>query len=406
MPLPRTILTAWRTLHRSWCSARGQAPITAHLDHPFAGGFFDAGLCLRGWVSSEAPVTSVTITSPQCVETATLDRRLDVEESMSGRYAYHTGFKSTTPAARWIGTDDATPLNLTIETSDGRRHENAFSLAGWRTRKMEKLRRITPLLACPSCQGPLTEDRGAFRCAACAIDYPLTNNSVNFLTRSFETQYAIEATENVSAWDYDPKVMELIAAHPDQIFLDCGAGLRKVLYPNVINFEIVDYSSTDVLGVGERLPFRSGSLGGVISVGVLEHVKDPFLCAREIARVLKPGGVLFCAVPFIQPLHAYPHHYYNMTAQGLANLFPTLDIREQFVPLTLHPLKAVQWVVYQYARGLAQPQRKAFVNMRVQDLIDLPLMPQPHPDMPFVKALHPDKIQELASGNCIVAYKK
>jgi hypothetical protein len=28
-------------------------------------------------------------------------------------------------------------------------------------------------------------------------------------------------------------------------------------------------------------------------------------------------------VPFLQPLHGYPHHYYNMTGEGLRNLFRT-----------------------------------------------------------------------------------
>jgi hypothetical protein len=36
---------------------------------------------------------------------------------------------------------------------------------------------------------------------------------------------------------------------------------------------------------------------------------------------LKPGGELICAVPFRSLYHGYPHHYYNMTHQGLGNLF-------------------------------------------------------------------------------------
>ena len=79
-------------------------------------------------------------------------------------------------------------------------------------------------------------------------------------------------------------------------------GRRAVYFDNVVNFEIVPYDTTDVRGVGEELPFRDASFDAVVSIAVLEHVKDPFRCAREIARVLKPGGELICAVPFLPAL--------------------------------------------------------------------------------------------------------
>ncbi|HEX3450908.1 MAG TPA: methyltransferase domain-containing protein, partial [Isosphaeraceae bacterium] len=64
----------------------------------------------------------------------------------------------------------------------------------------------------------------------------------------------------------------------------------------------------------------------VISVPVLEQVRDPFTAAKEITRVLKPGGKLFCCVRFLQPFHGYPNHYYNMTHVGLASLFGGLKV--------------------------------------------------------------------------------
>ena len=47
---------------------------------------------------------------------------------------------------------------------------------------------------------------------------------------------------------------------------------------------------------------------------------------------MKPGGRIFAAVPFLQPYHGYPDHYYNMTAAGLRNLFADLEVERLDVP--------------------------------------------------------------------------
>jgi 2-polyprenyl-6-hydroxyphenyl methylase/3-demethylubiquinone-9 3-methyltransferase len=46
------------------------------------------------------------------------------------------------------------------------------------------------------------------------------------------------------------------------------------------------------VGRGESIPMDDRSVDRVVCVDVLEHVDDLALCCREIARVLKPGGLL------------------------------------------------------------------------------------------------------------------
>lgn len=192
---------------------------------------------------------------------------------------------------------------------------------------------------------------------------------IDCLTDALRTQYAIVPTDNVSEHDYDHEALRIIEANPGGLVLDCGAGQRSVYYDNVVNYEIVPYDTTDVLGVAEQLPFRDHSFDAVICLNVLEHVKDPFQVSRELMRVLKPGGELMAVAPFLQPLHGYPHHYYNMTAQGLQNLFEPLVEKTINVYGAMRPIWSVNWILQRYAAGLEPKLRTRFEQMTVAELM-------------------------------------
>jgi SAM-dependent methyltransferase len=224
------------------------------------------------------------------------------------------------------------------------------------------------------------------------------------LTDTLRAETGISETDAISAHGYDPYALELIASCRDGLVLDCGAGKRPVYYPNVVNFEIVDYVTTDVLGIGEQLPFRDNAFDAVLSLSVLEHVRDPFTCAAESARVLKPGGKLICCVPFLQPLHGYPHHYYNMTGQGLRALFARrLHIDQHIVPRSTLPLYSLTWFVQSWAGGLQGQTRDEFLSMRLSELLK---HPDELVDRRWVTALSGETNFELASATMLFAHKE
>lgn len=250
--------------------------------------------------------------------------------------------------------------------------------------KSQKLARIKPLLR---------QD----------LSHVETEKSYDFLTPNLRQEFKIVDTDAVSSNGYNTDIQALIHRHADGLVLDCGAGKRPVYYSNVVNFEIVAYATTDVVGVGEVLPFQDQSFDAIVSATVLEHVKDPFQCAAEMVRVLRPGGDLYCSVPFLQPLHGYPHHYYNMSHQGLRNLFEDkLEIVQQKINQYGLPIWTLSWFLNSWLQGLQGETKAAFLQKTVADLIQ---HPPTYLNEPFVTELSDAKNFELASVTVLLARK-
>jgi SAM-dependent methyltransferase len=66
-----------------------------------------------------------------------------------------------------------------------------------------------------------------------------------------------------------------------------------------------------------RLPLQDGVVDTILMLEVLEHLRTPVCAIAEVARVLKPGGVLLLTVPFLYPVHDAPHDYQRPTCYGL-----------------------------------------------------------------------------------------
>ncbi len=83
---------------------------------------------------------------------------------------------------------------------------------------------------------------------------------------------------NVTAVDSDPK------------WATENAKLQEFFKIRRINFEI---KKADVL----NLPFEDDSFDAVTCQTVLIHIENPLDALREMKRVLKPNGIIFCAEP-------------------------------------------------------------------------------------------------------------
>jgi SAM-dependent methyltransferase len=68
----------------------------------------------------------------------------------------------------------------------------------------------------------------------------------------------------------------------------------------------LDYES-DILDI----PVPDHSFDVVLCTEVLEHVPEPIKAVRELARVLRPGGILMLTAPFGCVLHQEPYIFYS-----------------------------------------------------------------------------------------------
>lgn len=70
-----------------------------------------------------------------------------------------------------------------------------------------------------------------------------------------------------------------------------------------------------------KMTFRDGEVGTLLCLHILEHVWDVFAAAREIRRVVKPGGAAIVVCPFHLHLHRYPKDYWRFTDDTMRMLF-------------------------------------------------------------------------------------
>lgn len=108
----------------------------------------------------------------------------------------------------------------------------------------------------------------------------------------------------------------------DDVVVDFGCG--KCPYRPLFAGRCVKYVGCDLDGdvevrfrPGDPLPLANGSVGGVVSFQVLEHVWDLDWYLGECLRLLRPGGWLLLSTHGSWLYHPHPTDYRRWTRDGL-----------------------------------------------------------------------------------------
>jgi SAM-dependent methyltransferase len=112
------------------------------------------------------------------------------------------------------------------------------------------------------------------------------------------------------------------------VFMDLGCGVKApdAVRDNAVLLDAIHFPRVDVVNTCTKLPFRSEVFDAIVSQAVFEHLPYPHQTAAECLRVLKPGGLLLIDTAFMQPLHADPSHYFNMTLEALRLVLDGFEI--------------------------------------------------------------------------------
>lgn len=120
--------------------------------------------------------------------------------------------------------------------------------------------------------------------------------------------------------------------------LDFGGGGRAHYLPQLQTwikngtYESANISAemqpTYLVEPGQELPVAADTFDMVLSVNTLEHVYDLEVTLTRLLRVLKPGGRVVLAVPFLYRVHGCPNDYNRPTASWWQETLPRLGVHD------------------------------------------------------------------------------
>lgn len=168
------------------------------------------------------------------------------------------------------------------------------------------------------------------------------------------------------------------------VIFNVGAG-GTYFGPRVVNIDIYDSGTTTVIASAMALPFADGCADLVLLQGVLEHVEDADTTLAECYRVLKPGGLFYTEMPFLQPYHESPIDVRRSTRPGLARLCaPLVEVESG---IHIGPASAMTWMLREVLARLVSGGRPG-VYAKASSLIGWVVFPLKYVDYALERVPH------------------
>ena len=118
----------------------------------------------------------------------------------------------------------------------------------------------------------------------------------------------------------------------------------------VIGFDIYASPNIQVIADAHQIPLADESADAVWIQAVLEHVVEPSRVVAEIARILRPGGLVYAETPFMQQVHEGAFDFGRFSQSGHRWLFRSFERIDDGV--VAGPGVALQWSIRYFVAGL------------------------------------------------------
>lgn len=215
------------------------------------------------------------------------------------------------------------------------------------------MRTAMDVWGCRQCRSALVRQSTLLACPRCAATYPLVGHVPVFVPEAL-AQPVTHERELGTYRGYTPWLPRVVLQSllDSQVALELGCGNQEHDDPNIIRTDVLLHPYVDAVADVHTLPVQDASVDFVFSGAVFEHLRDPFAAAREIHRVLKPGGYVYADWNFVFAYHGYPHHYFNASLQGIRQAFGAFrELRAGVAPFQ-GPGYALRQVLETYLAGL------------------------------------------------------
>lgn len=272
----------------------------------------------------------------------------------------------------------------------------------------DRWERLLGVLACIHCSAPLEPSGDQVRCAGCDHRYPMVRGCPVFLPIGEPVQIMPESHLSHPAPHYFADAID----PADGLALNLGAGGTRARVAHCFELERALFRHTDVVADAGALPFRDGVFAVVSSFNTFEHLPDPATAAREIERVLRPGGRLFLHTAFLQPTHEAPRHFYGATENGVRHWFANLEIERCVVSENFNPGFTLGWIAAELLDAIERSQgpeaRQTAAESRLSDWAQIWRDPAMRDGLlaRLARALPQAEQATLAAGFELVATKK
>jgi SAM-dependent methyltransferase len=102
----------------------------------------------------------------------------------------------------------------------------------------------------------------------------------------------------------------------------------SVARENYVMADVAPGQDVDIVADLHSLPAEwTSRFDGFVANAVFEHLERPWLAAREVVRILAPGGLCYVSTHQTFPLHGYPSDFFRFSREALSLVFADAGLR-------------------------------------------------------------------------------